>query len=51
MRFGLSREGDGGQGSSWGEVHAEVGAVMEIGSERPIVSGLGGRSNLGAEVV
>lgn len=41
-------EVDGGQGSSWGEVHGEVVAVMEIASERPIVSGLSGRSNLGS---
>lgn len=39
------------RGSSWGEVHGEVVDVMEIASERPIVSGLSGRSNLGAEVV
>lgn len=37
-------------GVSWG-VPGEVVALMAIASQHPIVSGLGGRSNLGAEVV
>lgn len=37
-------------GVLWG-VHREVVAFMEIASQHPIVSGLSGRSNLGAEVV
>lgn len=53
MRRGFSRGAAGGQGSGgWGGgAPGEVAAFMAIASQRPIVGGLGGGSNLAEEVV